>query len=73
MAEGLQTLSSHIDERTMYAFKDFNRQYALHIRNHNLLSGGFLIAIGVIGATLNMRPMVVFIALLGSLLAGMLA
>ncbi|WP_262029330.1 hypothetical protein [Microvirga sp. Mcv34] len=57
----------------MYAFKDFNRQYALHIRNHNLLSGGFLITIGVIGATLNMRPMVIFIALLGSLLAGMLA
>jgi FtsH-binding integral membrane protein len=57
----------------MSFFDDLNQRYPLHVRDHNLFTGGFLLALGFIGFTINQRPVVIFLALLITLISGLAA
>jgi NADH:ubiquinone oxidoreductase subunit K len=56
----------------MNVFGEFNRKYAVHIRNH-FLTGGLLLALGTGGIVLGHEPMVIFIALCTALCGIILA
>jgi hypothetical protein len=57
----------------MYIFKDINKKYPHHILSHSLLSSGMLLAIGIAGIVLAYEPTVVFLALLCTLVGGLVA
>lgn len=57
----------------MFVFEDLIKRYPLHVRNHYLLSGGFLLAVGIVGITFRQEPIIIYLALLGSLMSGLIA
>ena len=56
----------------MYIFEDLNSRYPLHVRNQLILPGGLIFVVGIFGIVSDQKPMVVFLALLGCLVSGLI-